>query len=88
MPAIRYMAAPLLVIAYSIPGTDMTSSGSVSNARPLAIHTCTPLLIASNNACLFTSDRWLSELRVVLSKSRATSLISVFIIITLFSYFS
>ena len=45
------MAAPLLVIAYSIPGTDMTSSGSVSNARPLAIHTCTPLLIASINAC-------------------------------------
>ena len=45
MPAIRYMAAPLLVIAYSIPGTDMTSSGSVSNERTLAIHTGTPLLI-------------------------------------------
>jgi len=31
------MAAPLEVIAYSIPGTARTSLGSVSKERPLAI---------------------------------------------------
>ena len=32
------MAAPLEVIAYSIPGTARTSLGSVSKERPLAFN--------------------------------------------------